>query len=457
MSSVSPTSEFFPDLSDSVSTSLTDSVAETFGEQQGNLPLYLRRALSMLDLQPDVEIAKYRTYKDSKLHSAAKLPDTNSSINNVLSTSEEDEEEYEEIPPSEPFAVMEHARTYDPSSGLEPPGELVFREIDPPAASLDLSLLPPGEISSARNEYLPASQELWRSLGKPAAPVAEALPKWKLPVAIGSSIAALAAVGGMTYVNLHPALLQQVPIVAQLTAPAALPAIPPGQNLAGPDLAMGEFSDLGLGNINSITLPGSAAPVAQTPVNPAAPVAPPNTVPLPNNPTVPAPGVPNTAVVPPSVLPSTAPVASPAQPSGNNRLADTLVRNLLPPNIQQMAQNGANVQTPNTPLSVSPNNPNLQAPVKPYVPQAPVVPSTTKGSKKISSDPEAKPISQAGEYRVMAKYVNPIGLERIRAILPSATRTGDRIDLGSFSDKAAADKLVARLQQQGISAWRKQG
>ncbi len=447
MSSVSPTSEFFPDLSDSVSTSLTDSVAETFGEQQGELPIYLRRALNMLDLQPDVEIAKYRTYKDNKLHSAAKLLDSG----NVLAAPDEDEEEYEEIPPSEPFAVMEHRRTYDPSSGLEPPGELVFREIEPPAASLDLSLLPPGEISSARNEYLPASQELWRSLGKPAAPVAETLPKWKLPVAIGSSVVALAAVSGMTYVNLHPALLQQVPVVAQLTAPAALPAIPPGQNLAGPDLAMGEFSDLGLGNINSITLPGSAAPVAQSPVT-QAPVAPANTVPLPSNPT--APTVPNTAVAP--VLPNPAPAANPAQPSGNNRLADTLVRNLLPPNIQQMAENA---QTPTTPLSVSPGNPNpnLQAPVKPYVPQAPAVPSTTKGSKKISSAPEAKPIGKTGEYRVMAKYVNPIGLERIQAILPSATRTGDRIDLGSFSDKAAADKLVARLQQQGISAWRKQG
>jgi cell division septation protein DedD len=88
--------------------------------------------------------------------------------------------------------------------------------------------------------------------------------------------------------------------------------------------------------------------------------------------------------------------------------------------------------------------------VQPYVPQAPATPP--KSSKKISDT-----TSNAAQYQVMAKYINPIGLERIRAILPTATRTGDRINLGSFSEKSAADTLIARLKEQGIPAWRKQG
>jgi hypothetical protein len=265
MSSVSPTSELLVDSSGAVSTGSTPT-----GSAEHGLPIYLLQALQMLDLQPEAEVAKYRAYKEGQLNRAQ----TCEKPNPVLTAPEEEDEDYEEIPPSEPFAVMEHARTYVPDSAVEPAGKLVFREAEPPSASLDLSMLPPGEISSARNEYLPASQELWRSLGKPA-PIETPIPKWKMPVAIGSSLAALAAVCGMTYVNLHPTLLQQVPVVAQLTTPPAMPAIPPGQNLAGPDLAMGEFTDLGLGNINSIALPNSTK-IAQTPVAPAVPA---NTVP----------------------------------------------------------------------------------------------------------------------------------------------------------------------------------
>lgn len=428
MSSASSASESLIDSSGAVSTG---SIPTDSTEQPG-IPAYLRQALQMLDLQPEAEVAKYRAYKEGKI-----VAPTYEKLNSVLAAPEEEDEDYEEIPPSEPFAVMEHARTYDPDS--EPAGQLVFKDSEPPAASLDLSMLPPGEISSARNEYLPASQELWRSLGKPAAPAEIPVPKWKLPVAIGSALTAVAAVSGMTYVNLHPTLLQQVPVVAQLTAPPVMPAIPPGQNLAGPDLAMGEFTDLGLGNINSIVLPNSNAQIAQAPVATAT-TAPINTV----SPTIQNPAQPT---APSAIQP---PVAIATSPTGSTtRLSDTLVRNLLPPNIQQMA--GRDVSQPSVTAPAIPQSSVPQSSVQtpaPYVPQTPNQPK----SKKISDTDTA---TSTAPYQVMAKYVNPIGFEKIRTILPEATRSGDRIVLGNFSEKTPAKNLVKKLKQQGIEAWLK--
>jgi hypothetical protein len=428
MSSASSASELFIDSSGAVSTGSTPTDS---AEQQG-IPAYLRQALQMLDLQPEAEVAKYRAYKEGKTATP-----TYEKLNPVLAAPEEEDEDYEEIPPSEPFAVMEHARAYSPDSDAEPAGKLVFKDSEPPAASLDLSMLPPGEISSARNEYLPASQELWRSLGKPAAPAEIPVPKWKLPVAIGSALTAVAALSGMTYVNLHPTLLQQVPVVAQLTAPPVMPAIPPGQNLAGPDLAMGEFTDLGLGNINSITLPNSNAQIAQAPVA----TAPINTVPTIQNPAQPT--------APSTIQPPVATATSPTAPTGSTtRLSDTLVRNLLPPNIQQMA--GRDVSQPSgiapaIPQSSSAPQSSVQTPA-PYVPQTPNQPK----NKKISDT-----ATNTAPYQVMAKYVNPIGFEKIRTILPDATRAGDKIVLGNFSEKNPAKNLVKKLKQQGIEAWLK--
>ncbi len=429
MSSASPASELLFDPTSSVSTgAVSDSSIPTDSAEQQGIPAYLRQALQMLDLQPEAEVAKYRAYKEGKIAAQA-----SEKLNHVLAALEEEEEDYEKIPPSEPFAVMEHARAYAPDLAIEPAGKLVFKDSEPPAASLDLSMLPPGEISSARNEYLPASQELWRSLGKPTAPAEIPLPKWKLPVAIGSALTAVAAVSGMTYVNLHPALLQQVPVVAQLTAPPVMPSIPPGQNLAGPDLAMGEFTDLGLGNINSITLPNSSAQIAQAPITPIAPA---NTVP-------------STIQIPSSTT-SQAPLQSPVgvgaspTPTNSTHLSDTLVRNLLPPNIQQMA--GRDVSQPFAPAAPQPSVQTPAAPA-PYVPQTP----SQNKNKKISDAPDAK----TAPYQVMAKYVNPIGFEKIRTILPDATRAGDRIVLGNFSEKNPAKNLVKKLKQQGIEAWLK--
>jgi hypothetical protein len=400
MSSASSSSELF-----SVQSAVSDLV-----DRQGDLPNFLRQSLHMLDLQPEVEIAKYRHYKEGKVETYARLSP-------VVAPPETDEEDYEVIPPSEPFAILERSVSQDP------PGGLVFQEPPEPATTLDLNTLPPGEISSARSEYLPASEELWRSLGKPAVSGSPVRPRWQLPVAVGSSVCALAAVGGMTYVNMHPALLQQVPLVAQVTAPAPIPAIPPGQSLQGPDLAMSEFSDLSLGNINAISVPSKS--IAQAPEASAA-EAPAAAIIAANSPII-AGVVTNTPASPAAVIQS------------NEKLANGLMRNLLPPNIQQMA--GQIVPQPRAAgQQVSPViKPTTQPGIQPYVPKQMYF----------------QPTESTPRYQVMTKYVNPIGMAQVKNLLPQATIEGDRINLGSFSEQSDAANVVKKLQQQGIQAWLK--
>jgi hypothetical protein len=413
MSSTSSSSELFS----------VQNVPSDLVDRQNDLPNFLRRSIHMLDLQPAVEMAKYRHYKEGKIETYAKLSP-------VVMSPEVDDEDYEIIPPSEPFAILD--RTLSAPHAADAPGGLVFQEPPAPAASLDLSSLPPGEISSARNEYLPASEELWRSLGRPAplTNLTPVRPRWQLPVAIGSTACAIAAVSGMTYVNMHPALLQQVPLVAQITTPAPLPAVPPGQSLQGPDLAMGEFSDLSLGNINSIAQPN--ANIAQAPANPAVSVAStPATVPSTTS---------NSPIIASAVTPNPA-NATPTTEATTEKLATGLIRNLLPPNIQQMAGQNAQQTAPViTQPQVAPvNKPSAQSGVQPYTPKQMYF----------------QPTEATTRYQVMTKYINPLGFAQIQIRHPQAKIEGDRIKLGTFSQQAEAAKEVKRLQQQGIQAWLK--
>ncbi len=393
-----------------------------------SLSLHLQQALTMLDLTPEQELARYQQSKKNgfdalKTFESAELIDPSPSSVPPLTVSfasagvmtDEDEEDYEIIPPSEPFAVYEEAQAQVSaikSTNLDthaPAGEMVLTGQLPESESLNLSLLAPaGQIAPLRDDYLPSSQELWKSLGQTAPPPAEIpIPKWKMPVAIGSSLLAIAAVGGMSYVNMNPVLLKAVPLVSQLTAAPVLPAVPPGEVLQGPDLAMGEFSDLSLSNINSINIPGTAAAPAATLVTPPA------TVPV------------SSAILPGLTRPQ---AATPGVAvASTTHLADGLIRNLLPPNIQQLA--GQQAVTNGILPSVKPDTANHLF----YQP------------------PTATAIS--ARYSVFAKYVNPLGMAKIQSLVPAATLQGDRVYLGSFSDQAAAAVVVKQMQEQGIKTW----
>jgi hypothetical protein len=393
---------------------MSQASVETSANLEG-LPSTLLQALKTLELDPSQELERYRSYRSVGLeYGKASRPKVD------ITEEDDDEYEYEMIPPSQTFVRP----TEEPQRSKQIAGGLVLSNQLRADESLDLSVVAPGEITKNPNEYLPASKELWRSLGQPALKT-EATPeqtsKWQLPVAIGSSVMALTAVTGMTYVNTHPALLQTVPVVAQLTAPPAPIQIPPGQTLQGPDLAMGEFSDLTLANINSLSLPGMAESVAAAPapaaqmaaVVPAAPAQP--------SPSVAAPIKANT----PTPTQATTATAATAQ-SNTHSLADSLVRNLLPANIQQV----------NVRPEAAPKIESKAATTKPYNP----------------TNTPLQPQSAVNSYRVVTEYNSPKILSKIQSIVPQATVTGNNINLGSFQNKPEAEAVIKRLAQKGFAA-----
>lgn len=389
---------------------MSQASVETSANLEG-LPSQLLQALNTLELEPSQEIEKYRLYRGVGLEGekAPRPP--------IESTEEEEEYDYEMIPPSQSFVRAEEKQQRSKQSA----GELVLSNQLREDGSLDLSVVSPGEITKNPNEYLPASKELWRSLGQPE-PIAEAAPeeksKWQLPVAMGSSVIALTAVTGMTYVNNHPALLQTVPVVAQLTAPPAPIQIPPGQTLQGPDLAMGEFSDLTLANINGLSLPGKAEPMAAAPA-PALPIAT----------AVPAASTPPSLTAPTKINTSTsAPAATATAQPSTHSLADSLIRNLLPANIQQINVRPEAAQKTETKAATT----------KPYNPT------------NMSLQPQSA--ANSNGYRVVTEYNSPKILSKIQSIVPQATVAGNSINLGSFKNKSEAEAVIKRLAQQGLAA-----
>jgi hypothetical protein len=391
-----------------------------------NLLPHLQQALSMLDLSPEDELNRYRRYKKGELDAvrtfeSAELierPGGVGALNRaftapVKTTEEEEDEEYEMIPPSQSFAVYDN-KNNDPSTSIQstdldndindiPAGEMVLSGQVPENDSLNLSVRTPGTITP-REEYLPASQDLINSLGEVTPPTEIQIPKWKMPVAIGSSLMAIAALGGMSYVNMHPTLLKSVPGVAQLTASPVLPVVPPGQVLQGPDLAMGEFSDLSLSNINSLTMPGTEIAKTGNPNLPAA-IAPTSS--------------PISAALPQSTLPN--PAIATTAPSPTAHLADGLIRNLLPPSIQQ--------------LSGQPS------------------PATNPTVDQYYYRPPAAATTATAGYTVFAQSRNPRSFAKIQSLVPKATVQGDRVFLGNFPSQSAADGFVKQMQDQGIKAW----
>jgi hypothetical protein len=389
-----------------------------------NLSLHLQRALNMLDLNPEKELARYRQYKNGGSNalktfesaelieeSPSSIPPLTVSFASVGVMTDEEDEDYEVIPPSEPFAVYEDVSSQvSPQKKQSPAGEMVLTGQLPESESLNLSLVLPGEIAPVSDEYLPASQELWRSLGQTAPlPVETPIHKWKVPLAIGSSILAIATVSGMSYVNMHPALLKGVPLVSQLTAVTVPTSGPPGEVILGPDLALGEFSGLSLSNINSITIPGQETAAVATPKTLATPSP--------------------AAVLPATITPAlTPPAATGLATAPTARLADGLIRNLLPPNIQQLTGQQSPASSSSLPT------------VKPSV-----------ANQLYYQPPTATAIQP--RYSVFTKYVNPLGMAKIQSLVPAATLQGNRIYLGSFPKQSAALGVVEQMQEQGIKAW----
>lgn len=190
--------------------------------------------------------------------------------------------------------------------------------------NLNVNFSTGGEIAPFHDEYLSSSQELLRQIqsGYPTSTetfnrtqIASPKPKNKLftPLKIGSMAVACVLAGGAVYTSLNPSILT--------TLTATKVAVPTTSNLIQtPNLAANEFTELNLSTLNNIKLPTVVAAAPATNVSIA-------TSNLGAAATAPAP-VPFTRT---QVVPTAAITSQP-------KLADSLIKSLLPPNFQSYAK-----------------------------------------------------------------------------------------------------------------------
>jgi hypothetical protein len=202
-----------------------------------------------------------------------------------------------------------------------------------------------GQMATYQDEYSSSSQELLRQIQSGRPPIdpattdttetaaAKPRPKHLTPLKIGSMAAVCALAGGAVYTYLNPQIL--APLTATKTVNTATTSLL-GQTIQSPNLAVNEFSELNLSTINTIKLPTApTATTSSTPTTTATMIAPatspagaPVAIPF-NRPT--------TQVAPVTMITS--------QP----RLADSLVRSLLPPNFHTFVKpSGYRVTPPTT-------------------------------------------------------------------------------------------------------------
>ena len=198
--------------------------------------------------------------------------------------------------------------------------------------SLNVNFSTGGEIAPFHDEYLSSSQELLRQIqsGYPTSTetfnrtqIAPPKPKNKLftPLKIGSMAAACVIAGGAVYTSLNPSIFT--------TLTATKVAVPTTSSLIQtPNLAANEFTELNLSTLNNIKLPTAVAAAPTTNVSIA-------TSNLGATATAPAP-VPFTRT---QVVPTAAITSQP-------RLADSLIKSLLPPNFQSYARSSGNRSIP---------------------------------------------------------------------------------------------------------------
>ncbi|AFY91992.1 hypothetical protein [Chamaesiphon minutus] len=186
-----------------------------------------------------------------------------------------------------------------------------------------------GEMAPFQNEYSSSSQELLRQIqsgyrdttserrdrrSEPTAPKR----KFFTPLKIGSAAAVCVLAGGAAYTYLNPSILASFTATKQI-ALTATTTNSLGQLIQSPNLAANEFSQLNLSTLNTIELPKTTT---------AARTAPTSTIAAPTGVTTAPAAIPFNQVGTRQIVPPTTTITS--QP----RLADSLVKSLLPPSFR---------------------------------------------------------------------------------------------------------------------------
>jgi hypothetical protein len=199
---------------------------------------------------------------------------------------------------------------------------------------LNLNFSSGGEIAPFQDEYLSSSQELLRQI-QSGYPAADALdnraqsaptvvkPKHLTPLKIGSMAAACILAGGAAYTYFNPSIL--APLTAtKVVTPISTTTSALGQSIQSPNLAANEFTELNLSTLNNIKLP-TAAPTTNVSTATTSTMN----------------AAPTVATTTPAAIPfngTSTQIAPAATITSQPRLADSLVRSLLPPNFHTLAK-----------------------------------------------------------------------------------------------------------------------
>ncbi len=325
----------------------TTASASVVDRIPARLNLSLQQALGCLDLKLEDELNRFRTRQGNREDDRAAIgadatPETwqaNEAPDSEIITGEivrsaiaQPTQNERDLPQSGGFIIID---------GIYPPKDdrLAITHVSDahssattgfahPHERLDLNFSPRGEITY---EYSDSSQELLRQIqsgythpgGKSTAqaqPAPSPAKKHKLftPVKIGSLAVACLLAGGAAYTYFNPAIL--APLTATKSSAPTTASSLLGQSIQSPNLAANEFTELNLSTLNTVKMP-TAAPASSAPTTStsAAPIAAGAPVAIPYN------GMNATPVAPTQIV---------SQP----RLADSLIRSLLPPNFHTAAK-----------------------------------------------------------------------------------------------------------------------
>jgi hypothetical protein len=189
---------------------------------------------------------------------------------------------------------------------------------------LDLNFATGGDIATFHDEYSPSSQELLRQIqsgytnstdaGGSRTGIDRNPPKRKIftPIKVGSMAVVCMLAGGAAYTYFNPTIL--APLLANKAATPTANIGLLGQSIQSPNLAANEFTDLNLSTINTVKMP---APATATNVSTA-------TTPIATSTTTAPAAIPFNGMNSPGIAPTTI-ISQP-------RLADSLVKSLLPAN-----------------------------------------------------------------------------------------------------------------------------
>lgn len=307
----------------------------------------LQKALNCLDIKLEDELNRYRSQHERVESMPQPSPQTEDRAVNAANWEHESDEfdadaevfTAEIVPPvgseSPPakapggFIIIDGLTTSSSSSQSAIANinyaPIALRRSTAQSSEMELNFSSGGEIAPfRRDEYSSSSQELLRQIqfGYPPADAASnAKPapaktgkKLFTPLKIGSLAAACVIAGGGAYAYFNPSVLAPL-LATKVASPAAS-----GQTIQSPNLAANEFSELNLSAINTIKLPATTTTVSTTPtttmgVTATGGATAPAAIPFNGN-----------QIVPPSAIT--------AQP----RLADSLVRSLLPANFHSFVK-----------------------------------------------------------------------------------------------------------------------